>query len=95
MDYNPLKGMLVLISSLKLSTVPYGYAASPEVKVTRGQHGYISMSNCLPNFIVHWILNFEDQPTHENHENWHPTNKSDFTVNTLCNYLAIELHYRG
>jgi len=27
-DYNPLKGMLVLISSLKLSTVPY--AAGPE-----------------------------------------------------------------
>jgi hypothetical protein len=44
MDYNPLKGMLILISSLKLSTVPYGYAASPEVEVTRGQHGYISMS---------------------------------------------------
>ena len=22
-DYNPLKGMLILISSLKLSTVPY------------------------------------------------------------------------
>ena len=27
-DYNPLKGMLILISSLKLSTVPY--AAGPE-----------------------------------------------------------------
>jgi hypothetical protein len=27
-DYNPLKGMLVLISSLKLSIVPY--AAGPE-----------------------------------------------------------------
>ena len=27
-DYNPLKGMLVLISSLKLSTVPY--SAGPE-----------------------------------------------------------------
>ena len=27
-DYNPLKGILVLISSLKLSTVPY--AAGPE-----------------------------------------------------------------
>jgi hypothetical protein len=32
-DYNPLKGMLVLISSLKLSIVPY--VADPE---TQGQH---------------------------------------------------------
>jgi hypothetical protein len=75
-DYNSLKGMLVLISSLKLSTVPN--AAVPE---SRGQHGYISMSNCFPSFIVRWILNFMDQPTHENHENWYPTNKSDFTIN--------------
>jgi hypothetical protein len=67
--------MLILISSLKLSTVPY--AAGPE---SRGQHGYISMSNCFPSLIVRWILNFVDQPTHENHENWYPTNKSDFTV---------------
>jgi hypothetical protein len=27
-----------------------------------------------------WILNFVDQPTHENHKNWYSTNKSDFTV---------------
>ena len=74
-DYNPLKGMLVLISSLKLSTDPYSVVQ--KVVVTRGQHGYISMSNCLPSFIVRWILNFVDQPTHEN---WYPTNKSDFTV---------------
>jgi len=74
-DYNPLKGMLVLISLLKLSTVPY--AAGPE---SRGQHGYILMSNCFLSFIVRWILNFVDQPTHENHDNWYPTNKSDFTV---------------
>ena len=73
-----LKGMLVLISSLKLSTVTY--AAGPESHVTRGQHGYISMSNCFPSLIVRWILNFVDQSTHENHENWYPTNKSDFTV---------------
>ena len=71
--------MLVLISSLKLSTVPY--AAGPKSRDdTRGQHGYISMSNCFPSFIVRWILNFVDQPTHENHENWYSTNKSDFTV---------------
>jgi len=30
--------------------------------------------------IVHWILNFVDLPTHENHENWYLTNGSDFTV---------------
>jgi hypothetical protein len=40
----------------------------------------ISMSSCFPRFIVRLILNFIDQPTHENHENWYPTNKSDFTV---------------
>jgi hypothetical protein len=28
----------------------------------------ISMSNCFPSFIVRWILNFLDQPTHENLE---------------------------
>ena len=70
--------MLVLISSLKLSTVPY--AAGPESRVTRGQHGCISMSNCFPSFIVCWILNFVDQSTNENHANWYPTNKSDFTI---------------
>jgi hypothetical protein len=37
----------------------------------------ISMSSIFPSFIVCWILNFVDQPTHEN---WYPTNKSDFTV---------------
>ena len=49
-----------------------------KVEVTPGQHGYIPMSNCFP--IIRWILNFVDQSTHENHENWYPTNKSDFTV---------------
>jgi hypothetical protein len=56
-----------------------------KVEVTRGQHGYISMSNCFPSFIVRWILNFVDQPNHENHENWYPTNKSDFIVNEKVN----------
>ena len=41
------------------------------------------MSNCLPSFIVHWIVNFVDQPTNDNHEKWYPTNKSDFTVNRI------------
>jgi hypothetical protein len=78
-DYNPLKGILILISSLKLSIVPY--AAGPESRDhSRTAYGYISMSSCFQSFIVRWILNFVDQPTHENHENWYPTNKSDFTV---------------
>ena len=50
-----------------------------KVEVTQGQHGYILMSNCFPSFIDRWILNFVDQPTHKNHVNWYPTNKSDFT----------------
>ena len=65
-DYNPLKGMLVLILSLKLSTVPYAAGAE-----SRGHSKtvwlYIDV-NCFPSFIVRWILNFVDQPTHENPE---------------------------
>ena len=79
MDYKPLKGMLVLILSLKLSIVPY--AAGPESQShSRISFANISISNCFPSFNVRWILNFVDQPAHKNHENWHPTNKSDFTV---------------
>ena len=71
--------MLVLILSLKLSIVPY--AVGPESRGdSRTAFANISMSSCFPSFIVHWIFNFVDQPTHENHENWYPTNKSDFTV---------------
>ena len=59
-DYNPLKGMLVLISSLKLSIVPY--AASPKSRGhSRTAFANISMSSCFASFIVHWILNFVDQ----------------------------------
>jgi hypothetical protein len=72
-NYNPFKGILVLISSLKLSIVPY--AAGPESRGhSRTAFAIISMSSCFPILIVRWILNFE------NHENWYPTNKSDFTV---------------
>ena len=75
--------MLIIISSLKLSIVRN--AAGPESwGHSRTAFANISMSNCFPSFIVHWILNFVDQPTHENHENWYPTNKSDFTV-----YISI------
>jgi hypothetical protein len=71
--------MLVLISSIKLLIVPN--AGGPESRDrSRTSYGYISMSNCFPSFIVRWVHNFVDQPTHENHENWYPTNKSDFTV---------------
>ena len=78
-DYNPLKGILILILSLKLSIEPY--AAGPESRGhSRTAFVNISMSSCFPTFILRWILNFVDQPTDENHENWYPTNKSDFTV---------------
>ena len=87
-DYNLLKGMLVLISSLKLSLVPC--AAGPESRGhSRTTFVNISMSSCFPRFIVRWILNFIDQPTHENHENWYPTNKSDFTVGEFTTIYAI------
>ena len=87
--------MLVLISSLKLSIVPC--AAGPE---SRG-HSWtafvnISMSSCFPSFIVRWILNFMDEPTHENHENWYPTNKSDFTVVSpiRCGFAPNFVNYK-
>jgi hypothetical protein len=35
------------------------------------------MSYCFPSVIVRWILNFVDQITHENHENWNPTDEID------------------
>ena len=49
------------------------------------------MSNCFPCFIVRWILNILDQPTQENHENWYPTNKSDFTVLDNVNMFLAHL----
>ena len=77
--------MLVLISSLKLKVSIVPYKAGPESRChSRTAYGYISMSNCFPSFIVRWILNFLDQPIHENHEDWYPTNKSDFTVACYC-----------
>ena len=51
-----------------------------KVKVTQGQRLPIYRCQTDTSFIVRWILNFVDQPTHENHENWYPTNKIDFTV---------------
>jgi hypothetical protein len=30
-----------------------------------------------------------DQPAHENHENWYPTNKSDFTVAEIFLKVAL------
>ena len=86
-DYNPLKGMFVLISSSKLSIVPY--AAGPESRGhSKTAFANISILSCFPSFIVHWILNFEDQPSHEN---WYPTNKSDFTVYSQCRKLFVNL----
>jgi hypothetical protein len=87
-DYNLLKGMLVLISSLKLSIVHC--VAGPESRgPSRTAFFNISMSSCFPRFIVRWILNFIDQPTHENNENWYPMNKSDFTVGEFTTIYAI------
>jgi len=87
-DYNLLKGMHILISSLKLSIVPC--AAAPESRGHwRTVFVNISMSSCFPRFIVRCILNFIDQPNHENHENWYPTNKSDFTVAEFTTIYAI------
>jgi hypothetical protein len=87
-DYNLLKGMLVLISSLKLSIGPY--VAGPERRGhARTAFVNISMSSWLPRFIVRWILNFMEKPTYENHENWYPTNKSDFTVAEFTTIYAI------
>jgi hypothetical protein len=80
---------LVLISSLKLSIVPC--EAGPERRGhSRTAFVNISESSCFPRFIVRWILNFIDQPTHENHENWHPTNKSDFTVGEFTTIYAMK-----
>jgi hypothetical protein len=50
-----------------------------------------SLSNCFPSFIVHWIFNFVNQSTHENHkQNWYPTKKSDFTVSEHFVWKQIE-----
>ena len=58
MDYNPLKGMVALISSLKLSTVPY--AASPE---SRSLEDNMDIYRCqtasqvslFVGFLISWI----------------------------------------
>ena len=57
-DYNPLKGMLVLISSLKLSTVPF--AAGPESwGHSRTPWHYIdvklSQVSLFVGFLISWI----------------------------------------
>ena len=61
MDYNPLKGILVLISSLKLSTVPY--AAGPEGRGnSRTGYGYgiyrcqaASQVSLFAGFLIPWV----------------------------------------
>jgi hypothetical protein len=55
--------MFVLISSLKLSFVPY--SAGPESQ-GHSRTAFVTIY-LLPNaiFIVRWIFNFVDQPTHE------------------------------
>jgi hypothetical protein len=86
--------MIVLISSLQLSIVHC--AADPESRGhSRTAFFNISMSSCFPRFIVRWILNFIDQPTHENHEHWYRTNKSDFTVGEFTTIYAIATNLVG
>jgi hypothetical protein len=78
---NPLKGILILISSLKLSIVPY--EAGPESRGhSRTAYGYISISSCFQSFIVRWILNFVDQPTHKN----------QYTTDTSKSASYLDLH---
>ena len=89
LDYSPLKGMLRLISSLKLLIVQlYPMQLVQKVEVTRGQHLPIyqcqtpAQVSLFVGFLISWI---SLQPTHENDENWYLTNKSDFTVLCLLN----------
>ena len=73
-DYNPLKGMLVLIPCQL-----YPIQLIQKVEVTQGQYFAIyryqiaSQVSLFVGFLI-----FVVQPTHENHENWYSTNKSDF-----------------
>jgi len=48
-------------------------------------------SHSFPCFTVRWILNFVDQPFHENHENWYPRNKGDFTVYYGQYYCSLDV----
>jgi hypothetical protein len=94
-DYNPLKGMFVLISSTKLSIVPY--AAGPESRGhSRTAFANISILSCFPSFIVHWILNFEDQPRHVN---WYPTLNLNACVKPtdmfICEKILTASGYRN
>jgi len=53
-DYNPLKGMIVLISLLKLSIVPY---AAESWGHSWTAFANISMSNCFPIKLIYYVEN--------------------------------------
>ena len=73
-NYDPLKGMLVLISCQL-----YSIQLVQKVEVTQGQYIaiYRYQTASQVSLFVGFLI-FMDQPTHENHENWYSTNKSDF-----------------
>ena len=69
-----------LMGKMRLPLDRQWFVIHIQVSFNIGLTVYHILVKCFPSFIVRWILNFVDQPTHENHENWYPTNKSDFTV---------------
>ena len=74
MDYNALKGMLVLISSLKLSTVPY--AASPESQGdSRAAWLYRCQTDSQVSLFVGFLISWISLPTKIG-----TTRISDFTI---------------
>ena len=87
-DYNPLKGMLVL----KIVNCPL-CSWSWKSRSLADSMAIYQCQTANQVFIFCWILNFMDQPTRKNNENWYPTNKNDFTVLSIC-YLS-KIHDLG
>ena len=71
MDYKPIKRNACTYFVIKIVNC----TLCSWSRKSRTAFANISMLSCFPCFIVRWILIFVDQPTHENHENWYPTNK--------------------
>jgi hypothetical protein len=72
--------------AIKLSIVPY--AAGPDSRGhSKTAFANIPMSNCFPNFIVRWILNFVDQPSHT----WCCCSEGDILISFRV--LAISTKY--
>ena len=84
--------MLVLISSLNVYIV-LNAACSESWGHSRTAFANISMSNCFPSFIVRWILNFVDQSTNENHENWYPAKKKGISQYLVLKSVGSQTYY--